>query len=178
MYTWMLLSHVLRAAVTADDAGLVMDSVGDSGVIVSIEYNAPCTCKWYIVLSLYIHNVYIYIYSCLALWCHSPHDSLICIFVCPPRFSGQVLLWEAERRGDRERQLWSRSWRPGLAAVQQAVSHTIPIPLADIFIVCVHSILLFVCAKSEDIALIGAACLCKQSVALWALQIYFTFFPV
>lgn len=58
----MLLSHVLRAAVTADDAGLVMDSVGDSGVIVSIEYNAPCTCKWYIVLSLYIHNVYIYIY--------------------------------------------------------------------------------------------------------------------
>lgn len=46
----------------------------------------------------------------------------ICVFVCASRFSGQVLLWEAECWGDRERQLWSRSWRPGLAAVQQAVS--------------------------------------------------------
>lgn len=61
----MLLSHVLRAAVTADDAGLVMDSVGDSGVIVSIEYNAPCTCKWYIVISLYIY-IYVYIRAWLC----------------------------------------------------------------------------------------------------------------
>lgn len=34
----LLLSHFFRAAVTVDDAGLVMDSAGDSGVIVSIEH--------------------------------------------------------------------------------------------------------------------------------------------
>lgn len=43
---------------------------------------------------------------------------IYCLF----RFGGQVLLREAERRGDGERELWSGSGGTGLAAVQQAVS--------------------------------------------------------
>ncbi len=42
----ILLSPVFRAAVTMDDAGIVMDSVGDSGVTVSTEHHEPCTEKW------------------------------------------------------------------------------------------------------------------------------------
>ncbi len=78
---------------------------------------------WYLYLTLYtIH--YVYAYLCLTLESQSPHDSLICISVCSSRFGRQVLLWEAERWGHRKRQLWSRTWRPRLAAVQQAVSLT------------------------------------------------------
>ena len=44
-----------RAAVTVGDAGLVTDSVGDSGVIVSIEHTllSPGNCTLYSQITVY-----------------------------------------------------------------------------------------------------------------------------
>lgn len=85
----------LRAAVTVDDAGLVMDSVEDSGVTVSIEYDPTSTCKGYFVVSLYI-LVFGFVLSF--------SDRLSFIFVCLPgsadRFCYEKLNAEGTEKGN------------------------------------------------------------------------------
>lgn len=75
-------------------------------------------------------------------FCMHPVFRLVCWgggFICVHRrFGGQILLREAERGGDGERQLWARSRRPRLAAVQQAVSRTLPDSLSLSSGVCVR----------------------------------------